>query len=106
MPLNKKEKEAYNFDKNVIDRFNSQLDKYTFYLGGEIKMKHNDIINFGSIQKVREIIRKQAIENENNRYSWKLSTLYTSQKEIEFIENMIKSYILIMELREKKNHKN
>ena len=101
MPLNEKEEELYRFDKNMISRFNSQLDKRMFYLGGEIRMTHNDIINLGSIQKVREMIRQQIRRNEIQRYSWDANRIYTAQKELDFIENMIKSYILIMHVREK-----
>ncbi len=35
------------------------------------------------------------------RNSFDLASVYTGEKELEFIENMIKSYILIMEIREK-----
>ena len=45
MKLNENEKELFNFDKLIIEKFISQLDNDTFYLGGQLKMKHNDIIN-------------------------------------------------------------
>jgi hypothetical protein len=101
MPLNEEEKELYNFDKNIIHRFNSQLDKGSFYLGGEIKMTHNDIINLDSISKVRDIITQRVRENKS-RYSWDLASIYTYQKELEIIERMINTFDFIMNLREKK----
>ena len=55
MPLNEYENEIFSCDKLIIDKFISQLDNNEFYLGGQIKMKHNDIINLDSIQQVREI---------------------------------------------------
>jgi hypothetical protein len=100
-PLNKQEKNVFNFDKTVINRFIFNLDKDTFYLGGHIKMKHNDIINLALIQKVREINEQITCEYGAPRNSSDLASVYTAQKELEFIENMIKSYILIMEAREK-----
>ena len=100
-PLNEQEKETFNFDKTVINRLIMCLDKDLFYLGGHIKMKHNDIISLGSIDKVREINEKITYEYGAPRNSSDLASVYTAQKELEFIENMIKSYFLIMEAREK-----
>lgn len=100
-PLNDKEKELFNFDKTIIDRFIINLDKDIFYLGGHIKMKHNDIITLDYIKKVREINEKITCEYGAPRNSWDLASVYTAYKEVEFIENMIKVYTLIMETREK-----
>lgn len=104
-PLNDQEKSIFIFDKTIINRFIFNLDKDIFYLGGHIKMKHNDIINLDSIQKVREINERILCEYGPPRKSLDLATVYTGQKELEFIENMIKTYNLIMELREKEKEK-
>jgi hypothetical protein len=101
MPLNKFEEKIYNFDKNMIHRLNSQLDKNTFYLGGEIKMKHNDIINLYSIQKIRDTIKQRARKYCTLGNSWESSDIYTDQKELEYLENMYNTYMFIMKLREK-----
>ena len=101
MPLNDQEKEYFNFDKSIINRFISDLDKGMFYLGGQLRMKHNDFINLISIQKVREITEQRNREYGGPCNSWEAASMYTSQKELEFIENMIKTYNLIMALREK-----
>ena len=101
MPLNNQEKDLFNFDKVIINRFNSELDKDFFYLGGQLKMKHNDIINLDSIQHVREINEQRNREYGGPCNSWEAASIYTSQKELELIENMIKVYNLIMEIREK-----
>jgi len=101
IPLNDKEKELFNFDKNIINRFIFNLDKDAFYLGGHIKMKHNDIISLNSIQKVREIDEKIICEYGAPCNSFEAASVYTAHKEVELIENMIKVYILIMETREK-----
>lgn len=101
MPLNDKEKELYNFDKNIINRLNTDLDRGFFYLGGQIKMSHNDLINLDSIQKVREINEERNREYGGPCNSFEAASMYRSQKELELVENMIKVYNVIMELREK-----
>lgn len=100
-PLNDKEKELFNFNKTIINRFIFNLDKDAFYLGGHIKMKHNDVISIHSIQKVREIHEKILCEYGPPRNSFDSVSIYTAYKEVELIENMIKSYNIIMEDREK-----
>jgi hypothetical protein len=100
-PLNEQEKEYFNFDKTIIDRFIFNLDKDVFYLGGHIKMKHNDLIGLDSIQKVREIHERITCEYGAPSNSFEAASIYTAQKEVEFIESMIKAYIVIIEIREK-----
>lgn len=100
MPLNEKEKELYNFDKDIINRLNTDLDKGFFYLGGQVKMKHNDIINLVSIQKVREINEKRNREYGGSCNSLEEASMYRYEKELELIKSMIKAYNLIMEIRE------
>jgi len=101
MPLNEQEKNFFNFDKNIKNRFISDLDNDIFYLGGQLKMRHNDFINSEIIQKVKEINEKRNREYGGPCNSWEAASMYTSQKELEYIENMIKTYNLIMKLREK-----
>jgi hypothetical protein len=101
MPLNDNEKNLYNFDKIIISRFNRELDEGFFYLGGQIKMSHNDTINLDSIQQVREIREQRSIEYGPPCNSFEAARIYTTQKEIELIESMIKAYNVIMEIREK-----
>lgn len=100
-PLNEEEKEIFTFDKNIINRFIFNLDKDVFYLGGHIKMKYNDLIGLNSIQKVREINEKITCEYGAPSNSFEAASIYTAQKEVEIIENMIKAYNLIMKIREK-----
>jgi len=103
MPLNDNEKELFNFDKDIINRFNSELDKGRFYLGGQIKMKHNDIISLESIQQVREITKQKICEYGGPCNSWEEASIYRCQKELELVETIIKAYNNIMEIREKEN---
>lgn len=101
MPLNDNEKQLYDFDKSTIIRFNKDLDNGFFYLGGQIKMTHNDVVNLDSIQQVREINEKRNREYGGPCNSFEAASIYRAQKELELVESMIKAYILIMELREK-----
>lgn len=101
MPLNEKENELYNFDKNDIKIFNSKLDKGIFYLGGQIKMTHNDFINLELINKVRMINEERNEEYRGPCNSWELASINNALKNLELIENMIIKYSQIMELREK-----
>jgi len=100
-PLTEQENALYNFDKTIINRFIFNLDKGIFYLGGNVKMKHNDLISLDSIQKVREINERIICEYGAPRNSFDLASVYTCQKELELIEDMIKAYIRIIEIREK-----
>jgi hypothetical protein len=104
-PLNEREKELFNFNNIIINRFIHNLDKDIFYLGGHIKMKHNDVINLDSIQKVREINERITCEYGAPCNSWEAASIYTAEKEVELIEKMIKAYNLIMEIREKEKEK-
>jgi hypothetical protein len=101
--LNEIEQELFNFDKPTIQKILSKLDKGTFYLGGQLKMKHNDIINLDSIQEVREIDRKRYIEYGGPCNSFEAASIYESNRELEFIENMIVKYNQIMKIRENRN---
>ena len=103
-PQNDIEKEIFNFDKVIIDELMSSLDKGFFYLGGQIKMTHNDFINLDSIEQVREIDRKRATEYGGPANMLELVSINNHRKNLEFIENMIIKYNQIMELRE--NEKN
>jgi hypothetical protein len=103
-PLNEREKKIYAFDKITVNRFIFNLDKDAFYLGGHIKMKHNDVISLVSIQKAREINEKIICEYGSPRNSWDTASIYTAEKELEFIEKMIKAYYLIMDTREKEKN--
>ena len=101
MPLNKYENKLFNFDKFIIKKFINELDKDLFYLGGQLKIKHNDIINLDSIKQVREINKKKDIEYGGPYNSFEYASMRKSIMELEFIENMIIKYNLIMEIREK-----
>lgn len=101
MPLNDKEQELFNFDKIIIKELNDQLDKGLFYLGGQIKMSHNDFINLGSIDKVREINKIRKIEYGEPCNSFEAASINHHNNRLKFVENMIIKHNEIIELREK-----
>lgn len=103
--LSEEEQKIFDFDERIIKRFMSELDKGTFYLGGQLKMAANDIINLDSIEKVREISRKRMIEYGGPCNSFEAASIYQANKDLEFVESMIKKYNKIMEMREKKREK-
>ena len=103
MPLNDKEKELYTFDKSIYNILNTNLDNNFFYLGGQIKMTHTDIVNLDSIQKVRDIYLQKERDYGGPCNSWEAASIYRAQKELEVVESMIKAYNLIMKIREKEN---
>lgn len=98
-PLSDEEKKIFDFDKTKINKIIAKLDRGTFYLGGQIKMSSNDIINLDSIEKVREINRKRFIEYGGPCNSLEVESMYEYDREFEFIEDMIKKYNQIIELR-------
>jgi len=100
-PLNDYENDLFDCDKLIINHFISQLDNDMFYLGGQVKMKHNDIINLDSIQQVREINRKRDIEYGTACNGFEYASIRNSIIELQFIENMIIKYNKIMTIREK-----
>jgi hypothetical protein len=100
-PLNEYEIEIFNYDKLVIKHFIYQLDNDIFYLGGQLKMKHNDLINLDSIQKVRELNIKKDIEYGAVYNGFECASVHKSVIELQFIENMIIKYNEIMQIREK-----
>ena len=99
-PLSDEERKIFDFDKSKINKIIAKLDKGSFYLGGQIKMSSNDIINLDFIEKVREIDRKRFIEYGGPCNSFEAASMYEYDKELEFIEDMIKKYNQIIELRE------
>ena len=88
-----KNKDTENdYNKNMIDKFIYQLDNDDFWLGGQIKLLHDDIINLKLIQRVKEINKKRLIEYGVPCNSFEMMSVYSSTKQIELIEDMIIKY--------------
>lgn len=100
MPLNDEEKELFHFDEKYIYEFKKDLEKDMFYLGGQLKMKPNDIINLDSIQRVREIDRMREIEYGGPCNGFEAASILRHRMKLSIVENMIIKYNKIMELRE------
>jgi hypothetical protein len=98
-PLSDDEKKIFDFDQSIINRLISNLDRNVFYLGGQIKMTQNDIINLDSIEHAREIFRKREIEYGGPCNSFEAASVYQAKRELEFVENMIRKYNEIVQLR-------
>lgn len=107
IPQNDDEKEIFKFDKfinqfdKLINQIISDLDKGVFYLGGQLKMTHNDLINLDLIERVREINRIKRIQYGDPCNYLEASSIFIHNKKLETIENMIIKFNLIMELRGK-----
>ena len=100
MPLNDNEKQLYNFDKDIINRLNTDLDKGFFYLGGQVKMKHNDLINLDSIQKVRVIYEERNREYGGPCNSFEAASINNHNDLLNQMEEIIIAYTKIIDLRE------
>jgi len=96
-PVSGCKKQIFDFDESIINRFINDLDNDRFYLGGQIKMKPNDIINLESIQKVREINKQRELEYGGPANGFEAASIYRSKNDLCFIEKMIIQYNLIME---------
>jgi hypothetical protein len=101
VPINDREKELFNFDKNIIERLKQDLDNNFFYLGGQLKMKHDDIISLNSIEEVKTINKKREIEYGEPCNSFESASILNHLNKLYFVEVMIIKYNEIMELREK-----
>lgn len=104
IPLNDREKEIFNFDKNTIENFNKDLNNNFFYLGGQLKMKHEDLISLDTIEQVRQINKKREIEYGGPCNSFEAASVLNHIKKLHFVEDMIIKYNEIIELREKENN--
>ena len=77
------------YDKNMINTFINQLNNNKFWLGGQIKLSHDDFINLELINKVKEINKKRLIDYGSPCNSFEMMSIYSSTKQLELIENMI-----------------
>lgn len=80
------------YDKNIIKKYINELDKNIFWLGGQIKMQHNDFINLQLIERVKQIRNKRLIEYGDPYNSFEMMSMYESAMQLELIEKMIIKY--------------
>jgi hypothetical protein len=79
-------------NKNIIKKYIYELDKNTFWLGGQIKMNHNDFINLELIEKVKKKYDERLLEYGSPCNSFEMMSIYESTMQLELIENMIVKY--------------
>lgn len=103
MPINDREKEIFNFDENIINELKKKLHTNWFYLGGQVKMNHNDFINLDSIRNVEEINERRKIEYGEPCNSIELQSINRHKELLKFVETMIIKYNEIMQIREINN---
>jgi hypothetical protein len=103
-PENDREKEIYTINKDLIVEMMKNLNDNIYYLGGQIKMTHNDFIDLELINKVREIDRQRMIEFGGPSNSWELISINNHNKMLNDTEIMLKKYIEVMKMREIKSY--
>lgn len=101
IPLNDNEKKIFDFDKDIIRDFKFHLDNGIFYLGGQFKMRDNDLINLDTIEAVRLMDRIREIEYGEPYNSFEAASIIRNRIKLSTVENMIIKYNEIMELRVK-----
>ena len=99
-PENDREKEIYTINKDVIVEMMKNLNDNIYYLGGQIKMTHNDFIDLELINKVREIDRQRLIEYGGPYNSWEAISINRHKKMLDDTEIILKKYFEIMKMRE------
>lgn len=85
-------KNKHEYDEKMIDKFIHQLDNEDFWLGGFLKLSHDDFINLKLIQRVKEMRQKRLEEYGPPCNSFEMMSVYTSAKQLELIESMIIKY--------------
>jgi hypothetical protein len=85
-------KEINEYDKNIIDKYIRELDENCFWLGGQIKLNHNDFINLELIEKVKKIKNQRFIDYGSPVNSFESMSIYDSTRQLKSIESMIIKY--------------
>lgn len=101
---NAEESEAFNkYSKVVTDYYNKTKEKYyggCYYLGGQLRMSLDDELSLESIKKVREINAQKLIELGGPCNSWEQQSMWTSERQLNEMENLIKIVHNIFTARE------
>ena len=72
-----------------------KLDANSFYLGGQIKMNKNDIINAELIQKSKDITKQRLEEYGGPCNSWEAISVARTETELKLIEDIFRDYLLL-----------
>jgi hypothetical protein len=85
-------REINEYDRNIINKYIRELDENCFWLGGQIKLNHNDFINLELIEKVKKMNNKQLIDYGSSVNSFENMLIIASTRQLELIESMIIKY--------------
>ena len=99
IPQTPDEINLFNFERERINKLLDRLKTGSFWLGGQIKMKSDDIINLDTIERVKEINKRREIEYGGPCNSFEAASINKSNSELEMIENMVKQYNEVLALR-------
>jgi hypothetical protein len=84
---------ARNYNVNAVNRMLHNLDKGTFYLGGQIKMQKNDLVGLEAVEKSKEITKQRLKEYGGPCNSWEMHSINKSDEELKVVEHLIKRNI-------------
>lgn len=103
---NNEEREAFNkYSKVLAEYLADTKEKYYFgyyYLGGQIKMHSDDELSLKTIEKVRNITEQRLIDSGGPCNSWEATSIWNSERQLNEIENLIKTVLNIFTVREAK----
>lgn len=85
-------KNRNEYDEHLIENFIRQLDNGDFWLGGHLKLSHDDYVNLKLIQRVKEMRQKRLEEYGPPCNSLEMMSVYTSAKQLDLIESMVIKY--------------
>ena len=105
IPNNDNEKIIFNnLNKEVLTSYyNDTKTTYSngiFYLGGQVKMTHDEEITLDKIKKVREISKQREIEYGGTCNSFEAASINNHNDMLNQMEEIIIAYTKIIDLRE------
>ena len=100
-PQDDREKEIYNINQTVLDKMKLDIEKDSYYLGGQLKMGYDNEINLNLFNIVREIDRNIEIEYGGPCNSWEAISINNHKIQLQETENIVKKYFELMKWREK-----
>jgi len=84
---------ARTYNPNAVNQMLQNLEKGTFYLGGQIKMQKTDLISLETVEKSREITKRRLIEYGGPCNSWEMHSIRRSEIELKVVEDLVLAHI-------------
>lgn len=100
-PKNDEEKQIYNINHYIINYIKTKLNEGMYYLGGQIKMSYESVINLELFDKIREIERENEMKYGGPCNSWEAQSINQHNQILLETETILKKYFQIIALREK-----